>query len=518
MSERAVKATSADMRLMSWSVADGGFVVDEESAAIARPERGLLLRVGRPTDEDGTPILEISTASGIRAPASIGAKVSLFTAYNRTMKREIRSIRRLRQELADGSTTPSALATETLARSNGNASRNTYLWQDAEWTRRGARRAEAIERGEGGPFGDGRSPLWGLPISVKDCFDLEGAPTSCGVKFYREFHGVAGRDSWLVERLRAAGAVITGKTHLHPLAYGITGENQEFGDCLQPDDPSALTGGSSSGAAASVQEGSAAVAIGTDTGGSIRVPAALCGLVGYRASIGRGDWRGGGHLAQSFDTMGCLFADLGDAPLMAALFAQAQDAKPRGFSRFAVVGAAHLDDCDGEVRESVEQAIHALEAIGLQSSRVACDWWTDSFEIFAAIQAWEAARIHAGHFEQFDAGIRERLEWGARIEENEIAALRLQHEAFRARLDELLADHEILLMPASPSAKLPAGADHSQTRARLLRYTTPFSLAGVPVVTVPCPVGGVQLAMARGADEELLEFVSQLAEMPAFVA
>ena len=118
-------------------------------------------------------------------------------------------------------------------------------------------------------------------------------PLQLRTRFYRDLNGIAERDSWLVEKLRAAGAVITGKTHLHPLAYGITGENPDFGDCVQPQDPGALTGGSSSGAGASIMEGSAVAAIGTDTGGSIRVPAALCGFAGYRASLGRGNWRGG---------------------------------------------------------------------------------------------------------------------------------------------------------------------------------------------------------------------------------
>ena len=193
------------------------------------------------------------------------------------------SIRPLRSALANKITQPTRLARQALANSNHNPGHNTYLWQDPEWTRAEAARVEAMPASEGGSFGDGRDPLWGLPISVKDCFDLAGAPTSCGVEFYRELNGIATRDSWLVERLRAAGAVITGKTHLHPLAYGITGENPEFGDCLQPGKPDALTGGSSSGACASVLEGSAVAAIGTDTGGSIRVPAALCGLAGYRA-------------------------------------------------------------------------------------------------------------------------------------------------------------------------------------------------------------------------------------------
>jgi aspartyl-tRNA(Asn)/glutamyl-tRNA(Gln) amidotransferase subunit A len=216
--------------------------------------------------------------------------------------------------------------------------------------------------------------------------------------------------------------------------------------------------------------------------------------------------------------MGCLFADLADAPLMAGLFTTPGEAGPKRFSRFALVSAGHLDDCEPEIGESLAETVSALEAMGLTGARIDCDWWADSFSIFAPIQACEAARIHAGHFDQFEAGIRERLEWGARIEEDEIAALRLRHEAFRARIDELLAEHEMLVLPASPVAKLPAGADHTQTRARLLRYTIPFSLGGVPVVTVPCRAGGVQLAVGRGLDEALLQFATQLAGSPAFVA
>lgn len=417
----------------------------------------------------------------------------------------------MRAALASGSVRPSALADEALARANGNAGHNTYLWRDEVWTRAEAARAEAMPRGDGGPFGDGRGPLWGLPVSVKDCFDVAGAPTSCGVEFYRDLNGVATRDSWLVERLRSAGAVITGKTHLHPLAYGITGENPEFGDCVQPRDPTALTGGSSSGAAASLQEGSAVMAIGTDTGGSIRAPAALCGLAGYRASVGCGDWRGGAHLAQSFDTMGCLFRDLADAPLLAGLFAdKPADEATKGLARFAVVDESFLHDCEKEIIDSLRRTIQDFEALGLESSRIDGGWWADSFEIFAPIQAWEAARIHAGHFDRFEPSIRERLEWGAGIGGAEIAALRERHRIFRERMDALLATHELILLPATPVARLAAGADHSKTRMRLLRYTTPFSLAGVPVVTIPCVAGGMQLATARGCDEALLQLAARL--------
>jgi aspartyl-tRNA(Asn)/glutamyl-tRNA(Gln) amidotransferase subunit A len=405
---------------------------------------------------------------------------------------------------------PADLAQEALESANGNASHNTYLWRKPAWTLAEATRAEAMPRTVGGPFGDGRSVLLGLPISVKDCFDLAGAPTTAGVKFYRELNGVATRDSWLVERLRAAGAVITGKTHLHPLAYGITGENPEFGDCLQPGDSGALTGGSSSGAAASVLEGSAVAAIGTDTGGSVRAPAALCGLAGYRASIGRGDWRGGAHLAQSFDTMGWLFRDLEDAPMLGEFYAPKQVATHAPISRFAVIDAGFVEDCEPAIVASLRAVADELKALGLREFKFDGKWWAGAFEIFAPIQAWEAARIHAGHHAEFEPAIRERLEWGAHISEGEIAALRVQHDKFVTRMDALFAQHELLLMPATPVARLAAGADHSQTRARLLRYTTPFSLAGVPVVTVPGKVGGAQLAAARGNDEALLRLAARL--------
>jgi Asp-tRNA(Asn)/Glu-tRNA(Gln) amidotransferase A subunit family amidase len=418
------------------------------------------------------------------------------------------SIHSVREALANGKVEPSALAQHALQCANRNAGKNTYLWRDPNWTMVEAARAATMPSTTGGRFRDGRSNLWGIPVSVKDCFDLAGAPTSCGVRFYRELSGIAEHDSWLVEQLRKVGAVITGKTHLHPLAYGITGENPEFGDCEQPGNPGALTGGSSSGAAASVLEGSALAAIGTDTGGSIRGPAALCGLAGYRASIGRGDWRGGAHLAQSFDTMGWLFGDLEDGPLLVDIFVPGKTSTIRAFKKFAVVHDAFLHDCEPEIVDGLRHVERELNLLGLESTRVDVSWWADSFEIFAPIQAWEAARIHAGHFDKIQPAIRERLEWGTRISDAELAALRERHAGFRARIDELLQEHELLLLPASPVARLNIGEDNSNARSRILRYTTPFSLAGVPVVTIPCSVGGIQLAAARENDESLLELAS----------
>ena len=425
---------------------------------------------------------------------------------------------------------------EALRLSNSGGLSNTYLWQDAEWTKREARRAvEANVSRAKGKFGNFFSHpiLWGVPISVKDCFDLAGAPTSCGTKYYRALNGTAAKDSWLVEQLRKSGAIITGKTHLHPLAYGITGKNADFGDCLQPGDPGALTGGSSSGAAASVLEGSAMAAIGTDTGGSIRVPAALCGLAGYRASHGIGDWRGAAHLAPSFDTMGWIFRSLEDGKALAQtldfyLGRELIDNPPEGITqrnavlnllqrnhlmqnpkRFAIVSQSFLHDCEPTVVAGLRQCQAELEALRLTAHTAEVEWWADAIGIFAGIQAAEAANIHRGHFAHFEPSIRERLEWGASLSERAVAELRMRHADFRARMDSLLEEHEFLLLPAAPVTRLAAGADHSKTRARLLRYTTPVSLAGMPALTIPCFIGGqkaggMQLVAARADDDRLL--------------
>ena len=297
------------------------------------------------------------------------------------MTKQWKSIRRLRDALSSDSHATAEIVTQTksaLSRANTNPSHNSYLWRDEAFTLAEVQRVSNIEHASDGKSDDGKPSLWGIPVSVKDCFDLAGSPTSCGTKFYLDRNGIAERDSWLVETLRTAGAIITGKTHLHPLAYGITGENPEFGDCLQPGDPSALTGGSTSGAAASAMEGSAMAAIGTDTGGSVRVPATLCGLAGYRASLGRGDWRGGAHLAESFDTFGWLFNDLEDGPLLGSIFGPTDTIGIKLPSRFAVVEDDFLADCDAEVVSSLRQCQLELEALGLTATTVQVDWWSDS--------------------------------------------------------------------------------------------------------------------------------------------
>jgi aspartyl-tRNA(Asn)/glutamyl-tRNA(Gln) amidotransferase subunit A len=413
-------------------------------------------------------------------------------------------IQSLRQRYREGLTNPIAELEQAFAHANSNAAHNVYLAKNAAWSHM---EAERLDRNN-----LEAQPLWGIPVSLKDCFDLAGFPTSCGSAFYRDHKGIATADSAVATKLRATGAVITGKTHLHQLAYGITGQNADFGDCMQPLAPSQLTGGSSSGAAASVQEGSALAAIGTDTGGSIRVPAALCGLSGYRSSLSLNTpelWQGGAHLAPSFDTLGWLYRDLADGPLLGhALFDLPFATAPQlaGLT-IGIPDADFLHDCDPAILTELNAWQSKLAQQHIALARFEADFWNEAMSIFAPIQASEAAAIHRGNFTHFEPPIAERLAWGESIADAELTALRARMNVFRTATNALFEGFDYLLLPCSPVTALFATDDQSEARARILRYTTPISLCGLPVVTLP---GGMQLVAPMNEDATLLSLSSAI--------
>jgi aspartyl-tRNA(Asn)/glutamyl-tRNA(Gln) amidotransferase subunit A len=424
-------------------------------------------------------------------------------------------IQSLRDELASSSTTLPTVAVRYAANANSNASHNTYL---------GSYSSEALHRAEQLPgiFPEepGRPPLYGIPISIKDCFDVAGTITSCGSRFYEQHNPPAQKNSWIAQRLLNAGAILIGKTHLHQLAYGITGENPDYGDCLQPRDATLLTGGSSSGAAASVQEGSALAAIGTDTGGSIRVPSALCGLAGYRTShgIARGEerWTGGYHLAQIFDTIGIIFRDLRDAPILATAIFDITPAPSKTAIRIGYLGSDFLHDCDPDVLAAFEAWQHHLTDHGAELAPADTTFWAEAPAIYSPIQAAEAAAIHRGHFQHFDPVIAARLAYGASIPAEEMEHLRALLQVFRLQMSALFEAFDFLIAPCAPLSKLRAGHDHTDSRKAILRYTTPASLAGLPAITLPgehigAPMGtGIQLLAAPMNDAHLLAFAANL--------
>jgi Asp-tRNA(Asn)/Glu-tRNA(Gln) amidotransferase A subunit family amidase len=447
-------------------------------------------------------------------------------------------LQQLRTALQSGAITPRAAVEQALARANSNSYHNVYLALDAE---RALRDADALPRRF--PSAAARPLLYGLPISLKDCFDLQGFITTAGTRFYAERNPPAAKNSAVADRLQSQGAIIIGKTHMHPLAYGITGENPDYGDCTQPNNPNLLTGGSSSGAAASVQEDSAVAAIGTDTGGSIRAPAALCGLAGFRASIElaheRGLWRGAVHLSQSFDTLGWLFSDLSDAPLLgAALFDLPITAIASSVAqkvRIGVVAAEFLHDCHPAILQAFAQWQNRLAEHGAKLVPIETAYWEEAMSIYAPIQASEAAAIHfpatKGDFSHFEPTIAERLTWGASLTPGDIQKSRQLQSDFREKTDALLRTHDFLVLPCAPRTHLAANpnvgarfsasnpsvgaglapTNHANARRAILRYTTPMSLAGTPVISLPAANGaGVQLTSARGSDAILLSYAAHL--------
>ncbi len=435
-------------------------------------------------------------------------------------------LQQLQTALREQQVEPVEVARECLARSNSSASRNTYLWQDGPAL---LQRAEALPQRFPDPLT--RPPLYGVPVSLKDCFNMRGTVTTMGSRFLAQRRAASQTDSAMLQRLRSLGCLITGKTHLHPLAWGITGENADFGDSVQPRDAARLTGGSSSGGAASVQEGSALFAVGTDTGGSIRVPAALCGLAGFRASHGiatqggawPGMWDGCGSLAPSFDTAGILLRNPQDLPGIAgALFGLAPRART-GPMRIGIVSDTWLSGYDNRVVAATHAWRHELDGQGHTLTTIDADLWgAVPVDVFATLQAYEASALYRdlppGSEDQFGPLIAQRMRWGWSLSTAEVQDAQERLAIFRENISALFRRVDLLMLPCAPVAELVAGSDLSRVRPAILRYTAPFSLAGVPVVALPGELlntdmyrgTGVQIAAPQGEDAALLSFAAEL--------
>lgn len=424
-------------------------------------------------------------------------------------------LKELHRRLQDGELTANALLAAALAAAGEFPATPMFLWRDDDAARERARQLDvrrAFAR-----------PLAGLPVSVKDLFDLAGAPTTCGSPFYAATRPLPEADAGYVARWRRAHVNFVGKTHLNEFAYGITGENKWFGNCTIPGFPDRLTGGSSSGAAASVRAGAACLALGTDTGGSLRVPAALGGLVSFRQSLGFAEWENSFPLAHSFDTAGWLQRHLGDVAFVAqALHPEIAYQPLTETPQVRLLNGPWLAACEAEVFAAFKAFGAALaeagcsvtptEAVGLEGGR----------DLFVPIQAHEAADIHAPflpeHAAQYDPAILERLKMGTGISVpryTELQGLRLKF--VEERISPLFVGADFLIAPASATPRLLAREDQSATRPRLLTLTTPASLAGLPVLTIPWlpngdPGFGFQVLAPRGQDARLWALAEWLSE------
>lgn len=348
--------------------------------------------------------------------------------------------------------------------------------------------------------GRDRGPLHGVPVSVKDLFDVCGTPTTAGSRV-REGH-MAAQDAPAISHLREAGAIFVGKTNLHEFALGTTSEDSAFGPVHHPTDPARSAGGSSGGSAVSVAAGMSWASIGTDTGGSIRIPAAACGVVGLKPSYGEVSTDAVVPLSHTLDHAGPLTRSVADAFLVYR--ALLGDAAPHPLApsplrgmRLAVLRPYFCDVLDDEVRARFEEALARLRAAGVNVQDTAIEHANDISRIYVPICLTEAAAYHAPMLDEradhYTAPVRQRLEMGRQIPAEDYVGALQGRERLRREVDAALADCDAIVLPTLPmpapllgASSVQIGAASESVRSMMLRLTQLFNLTGHPAISIPC--------------------------------
>lgn len=332
------------------------------------------------------------------------------------------------------------------------------------------------------------APLARVPYLAKDLFDVAGLPTLAGSTFLPEVRPQPTRSSAIVSALGQAGAVLAGKTHLHEFAYGITGENPHYGDCEHPRFPGRTTGGSSSGSAAAVAAGVVPLALGSDTGGSVRVPAAFCGLYGFRLTP-RDAWISDAvPLSTSYDTAGWFTANAADlrTTIQALVGLGRSDRAPRGcLLEMPGLDADVADACRAAAltfTSPAEPAVRDGLLHGFNRS-------ADTYNTVVSVEAWEYHRTWADRYrERYSPGVWQRLIRAHGVTPEMRSAAAAHTAAIHALWAEYFRTHDFLALAASPTPAFTRDQFTLENRMRVLGLTAPASIGGLPVVTLPVPL------------------------------
>lgn len=337
------------------------------------------------------------------------------------------------------------------------------------------------------------SSLRGVPYFLKDLFDLTGVPMRAGSTFLEQVRPLPRGDSAIVQRLGRLGAACAGKTHLVEFASGLTGENPHYGDCPHPGFPDRLSGGSSSGSAALVAAGVAPLAIGTDTGGSVRVPASWCGLHGFRLTPLDPLITDAFPLAPTMDTAGWFTVSAGD--MLAVWTALVGPVRPRRDVRGCHLPmAAMLPNADADTARACDAAMARLCPEADRATALALlQGWRDSVDAYVTIGMSEAHAVHrdwlAPYREHYDPVIWQRFTDAGRFPPEQVAAARAKLEVVRAVFRDFFAGgFDYLVLPAVPGPAPRKPDCTPELRRRILALTAPASLAGLPLLTIPVPL------------------------------
>jgi aspartyl-tRNA(Asn)/glutamyl-tRNA(Gln) amidotransferase subunit A len=387
--------------------------------------------------------------------------------------------------------------------------------------------AEAAERDQELAAGKDRGPFHGIPIAVKDLFYTRGIRTTGGSLAFKEF--VPDYDAAVVERLRAAGAVSIGKTNLHEIAFGITSKNPHYGFVLNPLDPRRIPGGSSGGSAALVAGKFLPVALGTDTGGSIRVPASYCGISGIKPTYGRVSRRGVLPLAFSLDHVGPLGSCIEDCALAMNVLADGYFNLPalpdlKGM-RVGVPTNFFFDQIDAEVASAVRRSIAEMERLGASLVEVSLPDMNEANAAARVVQLSETAAIYVNHTDprMFGSDVWALLEQGRMIMGHEYVNAQRVRTQFRQSFDKLWKGIDVLATPTTPISapmleqdNVLIGEVEENVRIATTRLVRSINFLGEPALSMPCgetsngmPVG-LQLISAPFAEARLLQIAKTL--------
>ena len=368
-----------------------------------------------------------------------------------------------------------------------------------------------------------RGPLHGIPIALKDLVMTRGIRTTCGSRILKDW--VPETDATVVVRLAAAGAVLLGKLNMHEFAYGPTGVNPHDGTAANPWGRDRMPGGSSSGSGVAVAAGLCAGALGTDTGGSIRIPASLCGIVGLKPTYGRVSRAGVVPLAWSLDHVGPMTRTVTDAALLLQALAGHDPADPstaavpvpdyrRGLDgdprtlRVGLVRELFFERLDPEVRAAVESAARALAGLGVHVEEVRLPRIHHAGPATFAIITAESMAYHEPYLKtrasEYGADVRARLLTGQFVLATQYLKAQRARQVLRAEVDGVLARVDALLLPTTPipaprldEREVAVDGVTDDVRGWLTRCTRPINLTGHPALSVPCGLttGGLPIGL-----------------------